>query len=64
MRVVKGTLNATREEEARAAVRPEERFLLILLSSIVVVVVVDLADLNGSANRGLAQLRTAAETVE
>lgn len=63
MRVVKGTLNATREEEARAAVRPEERFLLILLSSIVVVVV-DLADLNGSANRGLALLRTAAETVE
>lgn len=56
-------MNATREEEARAAVRPEERFLLILLSSIVVVVV-DLADLNGSANRGLAQLRTAAETVE
>lgn len=28
MRVVKGTLNATREEEARAAVRPEERFFV------------------------------------
>lgn len=36
---------------------------VVVLSSIVVVVV-DLADLNGSANRGLAQLRTAAETVE